>query len=463
MATSGPSAKSRRTFLRATLGGSAALLIGCESSGSGSSGSGAGPNDSADAGRAGDASRAADSSTRDAGSGGRGHDAGPEDGGGATDRAPDSSDSGDVLDPSAGCADPFAGGEYLGDVELVSEGTAPLNTPLNAGLNGRLYTDLSKLTQEDYITDVEDHYIRTRLPDQIDTSTEWSFTLTGMVGEDLTLTAADWEPLIEEIGPVLLECSGNGDFAHFGMLSTSLWHGVPVGKVFDLVDIDPASTRVVIRGFDGHSPPHPINSSPGAAWVFTLEQLQAFGAFFGTHMNGEPLTPDHGYPIRLVVPRWYGCCNVKWLDEVRFTDDSEPATSQMQEFAYRTHQPGVPALAVDYLPATIDQAAMPVRVERWRVDGEYTYKIVGILWGGYAPTDKLELQIGSESAPWQPIDVCPTQVSNDYWTVWTHRFTPAKPGLYDMRLRVNDPAVVTRRLDEGFYDRAVQIDDTGPA
>ena len=61
--------------------------------------------------------------------------------------------------------------------------------------------------------------------------------------------------------------------------------------------------------------------------------------------------------------KWYGCTCIKWLNAITFVDNDAEATSQMQEFAARTHQHGVPKLAKDYKPAIIDQAAMPIRVE----------------------------------------------------------------------------------------------------
>ena len=69
----------------------------------------------------------------------------------------------------------------------------------------------------------------------------------------------------------------------------------------------------------------------------------------------RPLTPDHGAPVRLVVPNWYGCACIKWVTHVEMVPDDEPATTQMREFAARTHQNGVPARARDYQPP-IDRA-----------------------------------------------------------------------------------------------------------
>ena len=101
-------------------------------------------------------------------------------------------------------------------------------------------------------------------------------------------------------------------------------------------------------------------------------------------MNDGDLPPEHGAPVRLIVPNWYGCSCIKWVSRIDLVGDEEPATSQMREFAARTHQRGMPALARDYEPAVIDLAALPVRVERWRVDDRLVYRVVGIRWGGTA-------------------------------------------------------------------------------
>ncbi len=96
------------------------------------------------------------------------------------------------------------------------------------------------------------------------------------------------------------------------------------------------ATRVLVSGFDDHSQPS-RSSVAGASWIFTFEQLEAAGAFLATEMNGKPLSPDHGFPVRLVVPRWYGCACIKWVNEILLVDEEAPVTSQMREFAGRGH------------------------------------------------------------------------------------------------------------------------------
>jgi DMSO/TMAO reductase YedYZ molybdopterin-dependent catalytic subunit len=360
--------------------------------------------------------------------------------------------------PDAGaCPDPFAGGTLVGAVAFTGEGSPQLDHPIGSGLDGRLYHDLSTLDPSSLITPNDDFYIRTRYPDLIDPSQPWTISVHGLVAQPRTLTLDDLTPLVGDMGVHLMECSGNGAGAHFGMLSAARWSGAPLAKVLQLVDVLPQATRVLVSGFDMYSQPS-ATSVPGASWIFSFQQVTDFGGFLATAMNGVALPPDHGFPVRLLTPRWYGCTCIKWVNEIALVDDTAPATSQMQEYAGRTMQPGVPALAKDYLPASMDQAAMPVRVEMWRVDGRVAYRVVGVMWGGARPTDALQIRFNPDEA-FVPVDVCPPQATNETWTLWTHRWEPAATGAYAIALHVADATVPQRRLDAGYYVRTVQIDE----
>lgn len=357
---------------------------------------------------------------------------------------------------SADCADPFAGGVLLGTVPFTGEG-GPLGVPFGSGLNGRLYTDLSTLAPTDLVTSNARYFIRTRYPDLLSPAAPWSIAVDGHVKAPVSLTLDMLAPkVIPTLGPYVMECSGNGAFAAFGMLSAARWSGVLLTDVLATVAVLPRATRVLVSGFDSYSRPQGGISTPGASWVFSIAELEGAGAFLATGMNGMPLSLDHGYPIRLMVPNWYGCACIKWVDAIRLVDDGEPATLQMQEFASRTHQDGVPALARDYRPATIEHGAMPVRVERWRVAGETVYRIVGVMWGGSRVTDKLSIRFASDQ-PSVPVDVCPAPRSNSMWTLWSHSWRPGVPGVYTIALTIDDPAIPARRLAAGFYARRVRI------
>ncbi|MEM6790697.1 MAG: molybdopterin-dependent oxidoreductase [Myxococcota bacterium] len=368
--------------------------------------------------------------------------------------------------PVETCDDPFAGGQLLEELVFTYDGGQPIQVPFNTklrqGWDARLYTDLAQIDQGQAVTPTEFYYIRTEFPDGIDTAQDptwadtWSIDVSGLA-TPRSLTVADLAPLSVDQGVHVMECSGNGGGGGFGLMSAASWAGAPFEAVMDLLDVDAAATRVRIGGFDEHSTPSiGGHSTPGAAWIFTFQELVEARAFFALEMNGAPLNEDHGRPVRLYVPNWYGCTCIKWVNEIEFVDDDAPATSQMQEFASRTHQNGVPSLARDYRPASMDQAAMPVRVERWLVDGEVVHRVVGIMWGGYALAgDRLAVSFGDDV--FEPVTVCPAQTTNRTWTLWEHVWRPTAPGRYVVRMAIDDPAVPTYRLDRDWYAREVNV------
>ena len=199
---------------------------------------------------------------------------------------------------------------------------------------------------------------------------------------------------------------GNPRTYQFGLLSAANWSGIPLPAVIDRGTPLSNDSLVLISGFDQHLETSEQSMS-GASWIFTRQQLESSGAFLATKMNGEPLSPVHGFPFRLVVPGWYGCTCIKWVNEIALIDDAAPATSQMCEFAQRTHQTGFPKLARDFQPATIDLAAMPVRVEKWLKGARLEYRVVGILWGGSRRTSALEIRFNRDMK-YVPVEKLPS-------------------------------------------------------
>ncbi len=325
------------------------------------------------------------------------------------------------------------------------------------GHDARIRFDLRKLEPGNLLSSNEEFYVRTEYPDQIDEGAAWSVRIHGLVDEELQLSIADLEAMDQVTEVVCLECSGNGGGSRFGLLSAAEFSGVRLADVLDRVAPTSSATGVLVSGFDEHSH-QSSHSTTGASWVFPLKDLADRGGMLVLKMNGETLPKDHGFPVRLLIPGWYGCCNAKWVDEIRLVADDEPSTSQMREYASRTHQNGTPQLAKDYKVATMDQSAMPVRVEKWRVDGELLYKVVGIMWGGHEATDALVFSDDGGSTK-MAVDVCPTQKQNQTWTLWQYAWKPPKTGNVSISMHIDDSNIPTKRLDNGFYVRVVSIDE----
>jgi len=348
------------------------------------------------------------------------------------------------------------GATLLGTLPFVDEGAFPLEKTVGAGLGRRRALDLSTVSPEALPVPQDRFFIRTGCPDPLPSTTSWKVRVRGLVEAPVDLEVEALRGEADDRGAHVLECAGNSRAAHFGFMSVARWTGVPLPRVLDRLHLLPRATRVLVSGFDQHSTLDP-GSVAGASWIFGLDQIRRARAFLATGMNGAPLGPDHGFPLRLVVPGWYGCAAIKWVDEIALVDDEAAATDQMREYAGRTHQdPMGPRLARDFQPATIDPAAVPVRVEMHAADGgKIVYRIVGLAWGGPTPPRARVIRFRSDT-PFAPVEQIGSGDAGG-WTFWSHTFRPPGPGRYRIELAVRDPGVRTRRLDMGYYAREIEI------
>jgi DMSO/TMAO reductase YedYZ molybdopterin-dependent catalytic subunit len=342
----------------------------------------------------------------------------------------------------------------LGLVPFSEEGRPPMGEPIGTELDGRLFTDLSTLTPENPLTPADNFFIRTRASKLLDTSSPWTIHVDGLIEKPIAISAEALARKARPMGIHLMECSGNTRSAHFGMMSVAAWDGVPLQEILQRAKPQRFGVRVLVSGFDRYQE-ESMTSEPGASWIFMPDQLFSSQAFLATKMNGQPLRPDHGAPVRLVVPGWYGCVCVKWVNQIDFVSDDAPATSQMQEYAGRTMQMGVPELARDYRPASVDIAAMPTRIEKWLVGGKIRYYVTGIQWGSLAPSQGMEVRFdpGDKSVPVEII----TPSHGENWCFWSYQWNPPGIGKSTIRLRLNAGKIAARKLNSGYYDRSVDI------
>ena len=367
-------------------------------------------------------------------------------------------------------------GRLLGTIPFAAPGgrRTPLERLLGKGLDARLFTDLSTLgnPQSDLFTPNHRFYVRTAAPDAPPSlgGIGTGFGAADRPRQGIDFARLERTPGPVRVGPYLMECAGNSDPANFGLMSVATWTGFPMPAVIAQLPGDGTGRRILVSGTDPTGPS--ATSVPGASWVFSREDLER--AVLAVQMNDAPLPAEHGGPVRLVVPGWYGCACIKWVDRIERVADDAPATSQMLEFAARTHQPFDPAAvaaslraeghapgalkARSFVPATIETAAMPVRVEKWRVNGRLEYRITGIIWGGSTPTNALSIRFKS-GGPWTRVEHCPLPASTLTWSLWTHTWRPDAPGRYEIVLRVDDSSIRTRRLDLFFYVREISIDE----
>ena len=196
----------------------------------------------------------------------------------------------------------FAGGRQIGVVEFSHEAPLAMETALGEGLDGRMYTDLSRLTPEAPIIANESFYIRTRASALLHGQEKWIVQLNGLGTKAVEIGVAELKKMAQAMGVHVMECAGNARSVHFGLMSAAEWSGVPLVELLENAKMKPQSARILVSGFDTY-PTKSESSQPGASWVFSWDDLHKARAFLATEMNGKVLTKDHGEKAEAQEPR----------------------------------------------------------------------------------------------------------------------------------------------------------------
>ena len=297
-------------------------------------------------------------------------------------------------------------------------------------------------------------YVRCNFPvPHLDAGT-WSLKVDGMVRRPATLDLAALRALRFVERDVLLECAGNGRSLMdpvpagvawgLGAVGVARFGGAPLAALLDRCELDPAVTELVFTGAD-----RGIVEGMEIPYAFSLERGLALadGPLLAWTMNGEPLAPEHGHPVRLVVPGQYGMRSVKWLTRITATD--RPFEGHFRErYRYRGER-GMP----DGSPVG------PIRVRSLilspRADdrlGRSTVGVRGIAWSGHGPVRQIEVGIDGQ---WHEAQL----VTNSDPARWHLDWTPPGPGSYQLAARATDAAGTTQPQgpvwNEGGYGNNV--------
>jgi DMSO/TMAO reductase YedYZ molybdopterin-dependent catalytic subunit len=294
----------------------------------------------------------------------------------------------------------------------------------------------------------------------------WRLRVGGRVAEPLTLTLAQLEARPSRTVAVTLECAGNGR----ALLSprppsqpwlreavgTAEWTGTPLGPILDEAGVLPGASEVVFTGLDRGvqgDVEHTYERSLPLAEALREEVLLAYA------VNGQPLPPQHGFPLRLVVPGWYGMTHVKWLDSITVLD--EPFQGWQQSVAYhlRDSEEEVGTPVTRMLPRSLMvPPGIPDFYSRERFVAAGACLLEGRAWSGWGPVERVEVSIDGGRS-WADADVG-EPLSEFAWCGWTYRWD-AQPGEYELCCRVSDVAGNTQPLTpawnfDGFCNNAVQ-------
>jgi DMSO/TMAO reductase YedYZ molybdopterin-dependent catalytic subunit len=311
------------------------------------------------------------------------------------------------------------------------------------------------------------HYLLVHYDIPVVDESRWRLRVAGCVGRELSLSLADLRALPAVTIAVTLECAGNGRALLsprplsqpwlVEAIGTAEWTGVPVRALLAEAGAGSGAVEVAFRGID-----RGIEGGEEQRYErsLSLEEARRDEVLLAYAMNGRPLPPQHGFPLRLVVPGWYGMTSVKWLD--RITVLQTPFTGYQQARGYRMRQspdePGVPVTRM--LPRSLMvPPGIPEFATRARTMALAACTVAGRAWSGYGAIARVEVSADG-GASWSHARLGP-QRSTWAWCAWEWPWEPPEPGEYELCCRASDSAGNTQPLEipwnlGGYANNAVQ-------
>lgn len=277
-------------------------------------------------------------------------------------------------------------------------------------------------------------------------ATSWRLSVGGRVGRELSLSIDEMRARPATTLAVTLECAGNGRARLsprplsqpwlLEAVGTAEWTGTPLAHVLEEAGVDEDAGEVLFRGLD-----RGVEGGEVQQFERSLPLAEALGeeVLLAYAMNGEPLPPQHGFPLRLVVPGWYGMASVKWLEKITVLDETFEGYQQARGYRLRQtpDEQGEPVSRM--LPRSLmvppgipDFATRERRLEV----GSCTLR--GRAWSGFGPIERVEVsadgggswsdaRLGSQASAWS-------------WISWEWDWEPAEPDVYELCCRATDAA-----------------------
>jgi sulfite oxidase len=305
--------------------------------------------------------------------------------------------------------------------------------PLNAE------APLTVLSEE--ITPLENFYVRSNFPVPSLPLDSWRLEVDGLVERPLEISFAELAKLPSRTLTVTMECAGNdrtgfsplpsGEPWGSGAISTGIWRGVTVRQVLDMAGLRSGVIEILFTGADrgkveGAAEPVPFARSLPVDKALDPDTLLAY------ELNGEPLPPEHGAPVRLLVPDWYGMASVKWVEGITALD--QPFGGFYQADRYIMDYPG--SDTVEPL-RNIMVKSLIINPKSGQILPPGKHTIEGVAWSGYGQIKGVEVSVNHGA--WQAAQMVGGAKPHT-WQRWGYEWNATNPGRYELRVRARDEA-----------------------
>jgi len=316
------------------------------------------------------------------------------------------------------------------------------------------------------ITPIGLHYLLIHFDIPVVDPVTWRLEIGGRVRRPLTLELSDIQSRPARTLPVTLECAGNGRALMAPRsvsqpwlneaVGTAEWTGTPLAPVLEEAGIDDGALEVVFTGLDRGvqgGVEHLYERSLPLAEALREEVLLAWA------INGLALPPQHGYPLRLIVPGWYGMTHVKWLRSVTVVDEAFQGWQQQVSYHLKDSEddPGVPVTRIRPRALMVPPGD-PDFLTRERFLPTGLCRLEGRAWSGQALIERVEVSVdGGDS--WRDAHLG-EPLADFAWRGWTFEWD-ASAGEHELCCRATDATGDTQPDGapwnfDGFCNNAVQ-------
>lgn len=297
------------------------------------------------------------------------------------------------------------------------------------------------------------HYLLIHFDIPVIDAADWRLSIYGRVGRALELSLDDIRARQKVSLPVTLECAGNGrSRLHPRPVSqpwvteavgTALWTGTPLSGLLAEAGLLDDAVEIVFSGAD-----HGFEKGEELDYARSLSIPDASRPeiLLAYEMNGQPLLPQHGFPLRLLVPGWYGMASVKWLDRIEAVNRPFQGYYQATNYHYRSgpDDPGVPVRRIRPR-ALLVPPGHPDFLTRQRTLSAGLCRIEGRAWSGEAPIERVEFGV---DGGWMPAELDPPQ-GEFAWRRWSCVWS-AEPGEHVLSCRATDAAGNVQPIEQNW-------------
>ncbi len=305
----------------------------------------------------------------------------------------------------------------------------------------RVAQDLRQLTEK--VTPTEDYFAVAHYGYPELDAASYRLQVTGLVERPLTFTLDQLKARRRvELEPVF-ECSGNSRGLFHGMVGNSNWAGTPLIPL--LAEARPTADSREAHFWAADTGTEEIRGNEyeqNFARSMSLDQVTETGPILAYEQNGEPLSVVHGFPVRLIVPGWYGICQIKWLQEIELSADRLMTRFMARD--YVTLMGREENGRTEWVETSVTHQRVKSVVARVTRSGN-RFRVFGAAWSDGTRLEEVEVRI--DDGAWRSATL-DRPADPHSWTFFTFETTGLTPG---------EHTVVSRATDEGGRTQPVDL------